>query len=81
RWWHVGRFDHVYVTDASQAGVRERKYDRELAAEMGGRLAGVMKRFRAEAPTVAEAFRAEMPTLTSRENWTRLYEQMNQASS
>jgi galactofuranosylgalactofuranosylrhamnosyl-N-acetylglucosaminyl-diphospho-decaprenol beta-1,5/1,6-galactofuranosyltransferase len=81
RWWHVGRFDHVYVTDASQAGVRERKYDRELAAEMGGRLAGVMKRFRAEAPTVAEAFRAEMPILTSRENWTRLYEQMNQASS
>lgn len=74
QWWHVGRFAHVFVTDASQSGVRERKFDRDLAAEMTGRLVGVMKRFRAEAPSVAEAFRREFPQLTSRENWARLYE-------
>ncbi|QCQ93234.1 glycosyltransferase [Rhodococcus sp. SGAir0479] len=74
QWWHVGRFAHVFVTDASQSGVRERKFDRDLAAEMTGRLLGVMKRFRAEAPAVAEAFRREFPQLTSRENWARLYE-------
>ncbi|KAF0963926.1 Galactofuranosyltransferase GlfT2 [Rhodococcus sp. T7] len=80
RWWHVGRFEHVYVTDASQAGVRERRYDRHLAAEMSGRLAGVIKRFRAEAHPVARAFRAEMATLTSRDNWTRLYTRTDEAN-
>lgn len=74
QWWHVGRFDHVFVTDASQGGVRERRFDSEKAAEMSGRLAGVMKRFLAEAPSVAEAFAREFPQLTSRENWARLYE-------
>ncbi|MGF7123337.1 glycosyltransferase [Rhodococcus sp. BE178] len=73
QWWHVSRFAHVFVTDASQSGVRERRFDRELAAEMTGRLFGVMKRFRADAPTVAEAYRREFPQLTSRENWARLY--------
>ncbi|RVW00139.1 glycosyltransferase family 2 protein [Rhodococcus xishaensis] len=74
QWWHVGRFAHVFVTDASQSGVRERRFDRELAAEMTGRLVRVMKRFRAEAPDVAEAYRRAFPQLTSRENWARLYE-------
>lgn len=73
QWWHVARFAHVYVTDASQAGVRERRYDRQLAAEMSGRLIGVLKRFRAEAPAIAQAYRREFPQLTSRENWARLY--------
>ncbi|WP_137725791.1 glycosyltransferase [Prescottella subtropica] len=73
QWWHVGRFAHVYVTDASQSGVRERTFDRGLAAEMTGRLVGVMKRFRAQAPAVADAYRKEFPQLTSRENWARLY--------
>ncbi|WKK11345.1 glycosyltransferase [Rhodococcus ruber] len=75
QWWHVSRFDHVYVTDASQLGVRERRYDRTLAAEMAGRLAGVMKRFRGEAQVVAEAYRAAFPRLVSRENWERLYQE------
>lgn len=51
QWWHVGRFDHVFVTDASQGGVRERRFDSEKAAEMSGCLAGVMKRFLAEEAT------------------------------
>lgn len=74
QWWHVGRFDHVFVTDASQGGVRERRFDSEKAAEMSGRLAGVIKRFLSEAPSVAQAFAQEFPQLTSRENWARLYE-------
>lgn len=72
KWWHVGRFEHVFVTDASQSGVRERRYDHALAKEMGVRLTQVVRRFRAEAPAVADDYRAAFDQLTSRENWARL---------
>ncbi|WP_328855907.1 glycosyltransferase [Williamsia herbipolensis] len=72
-WWHVGQFDHVFVTDASQHGCRERRYRRDLAREMTDRLVRLSLRFRREAPAVAEQYRSAMPELTSTTNWERLY--------
>ena len=73
QWWHVGQFDHVFVTDASQHGCRERRYDRDTARRLSERLVRVTMRFRREAPGVADAYRDAMPALTSVDNWARLY--------
>ncbi|GGF13628.1 glycosyltransferase [Williamsia phyllosphaerae] len=73
KWWHVGQFDHVFVTDASQHGCRERRHQRDLAREMSERLVRITLRFRREAPAVADDYRSAMPQLTSVENWARLY--------
>jgi galactofuranosylgalactofuranosylrhamnosyl-N-acetylglucosaminyl-diphospho-decaprenol beta-1,5/1,6-galactofuranosyltransferase len=72
-WWHISKFDHVVVTDASQGGVRIRQRDNATARKLVLRTYRLMKRLRAEAPTVSEQYRAAMPDLISRENWARLY--------
>lgn len=72
-WWHVALFDEAYVTDASQTGVRHRRFDKATARELSARLATLLKRFHAEADTVQHAWRDAASVLTSRENWARLY--------
>ncbi|ONI72630.1 glycosyl transferase [Actinosynnema sp. ALI-1.44] len=73
-WWHVSRFANVAVTDASQEGVRLRKYDRDLMMRLGKQSAAVLRRFMAEGNTVQQQYKEAMPNLTSRENWARLYQ-------
>nr|WP_042184342.1 glycosyltransferase [Kibdelosporangium sp. MJ126-NF4]CEL16234.1 Galactofuranosyl transferase [Kibdelosporangium sp. MJ126-NF4]CTQ94159.1 Galactofuranosyl transferase (EC 2.-.-.-) [Kibdelosporangium sp. MJ126-NF4] len=73
-WWHVSRFANVAVTDASQEGVRLRKYDRELMMKLGKQSAAVLRRFMAEGNVVQQQYKDAMPELTSRENWQRLYQ-------
>lgn len=73
KWWHVSLFREAYVTDASQAGVRLRRFDRETAIRLARELEALMRRFRSEYETVAERWRAAEPVLTGRENWDRLY--------
>ncbi|MCE7004867.1 glycosyltransferase [Kibdelosporangium philippinense] len=73
-WWHVSRFANVAVTDASQEGVRLRKYDRDQMMKLAKRTATILKRFMAEGNAVQQQYKQAMPELTSRENWARLYQ-------
>ena len=72
-WWHVSLFDHAVVTDSSQSGVRIRQRDKAKARQLLVRTVKVLRRLRNELPDVAQQYRDAMPTLTSRENWERLY--------
>jgi galactofuranosylgalactofuranosylrhamnosyl-N-acetylglucosaminyl-diphospho-decaprenol beta-1,5/1,6-galactofuranosyltransferase len=72
-WWHVSQFETAVVTDASQAGVRLLRRDRDQTIRMGMWLGRTVRRLLAEFPAVREQYRAAMPELTSRENWRRLY--------
>jgi galactofuranosylgalactofuranosylrhamnosyl-N-acetylglucosaminyl-diphospho-decaprenol beta-1,5/1,6-galactofuranosyltransferase len=72
-WWHVSLFRRAVVTDMSEAGLRVRTRDRALAVRLARRGAATLRRLLTEGPEVAVRYRAEMPTLTSRENWARLY--------
>ncbi|SFB01856.1 galactofuranosylgalactofuranosylrhamnosyl-N-acetylglucosaminyl-diphospho-decaprenol beta-1,5/1,6-galactofuranosyltransferase [Amycolatopsis marina] len=73
-WWHVSLFETAVVTDASQEGVRVRKYDRQRMFELAKHGVRTMQRLRKEGRAVQEQYRRATPELTSRENWTRLYE-------
>ncbi|WP_209636624.1 glycosyltransferase [Kibdelosporangium banguiense] len=72
-WWHVSLFDSVAVTDASQEGVRLRKYDRDLMFKLGKQTAALLRRFMNEGNIAQQRYKDAMPELTSRENWARLY--------
>ena len=72
-WWHVSLFDEAYVTDASQTGVRHRRFDKATARELSARLATLLKRFHSESDAAQQAWREAAQGLTSRENWARLY--------
>lgn len=73
-WWHISQFDTAVVTDASQEGVRVRKYDRDRMFDLGKRAVKVIGRLRKEGAAVQQQYKRAMPELTSRENWKRLYE-------
>ncbi|SFQ44268.1 galactofuranosylgalactofuranosylrhamnosyl-N-acetylglucosaminyl-diphospho-decaprenol beta-1,5/1,6-galactofuranosyltransferase [Amycolatopsis arida] len=72
-WWHVSLFETAVVTDASQEGVRVRRYDRQRMFDLARQGAKVLQRLRREGPAVRERYRRALPELSSRENWTRLY--------
>ncbi|WP_158888551.1 glycosyltransferase [Amycolatopsis anabasis] len=72
-WWHVSLFETAVVTDASQEGVRVRKYDRERMFSLARRAAKVINRLRKEGHAVQAQYKRALPELTSRENWKRLY--------
>ncbi|MBU3060251.1 glycosyltransferase [Nocardia sp. NEAU-G5] len=74
-WWHVGLFDHVMVTDASQSGVRIRRRDKAKARALLLRTILVMRRLRRELPELSRQYRAAVPELIARDNWERLYKQ------
>ncbi|SNS01435.1 galactofuranosylgalactofuranosylrhamnosyl-N-acetylglucosaminyl-diphospho-decaprenol beta-1,5/1,6-galactofuranosyltransferase [Geodermatophilus pulveris] len=74
QWWHVSRFRKVVVTDASQEGVRIRRFDRDTAVRLVRESAAVCLRLAKEGPAVAAAYRQALPELTSRENWRRLFD-------
>ncbi|GLY64013.1 glycosyltransferase [Amycolatopsis taiwanensis] len=73
-WWHVGLFETAVITDASQEGVRVRKYDRDRMFKLGKHGLSVINRLRKEGRAVQDQYRRAVPELTSRENWKRLYE-------
>ncbi|GAA1872534.1 glycosyltransferase [Pseudonocardia ailaonensis] len=73
-WWHVGLFRRAVVTDMGEMGVRIRERDRDKLFALAKRGTVALRRLRAEGPAVAERYRAAVPELTSRENWTRLYD-------
>ncbi len=72
-WWHVSQFETAVVTDASQEGVRVRRYDRQKMFELAKQGVQVINRLRKEGKAVQEEYKRAMPRLTSRENWKRLY--------
>lgn len=73
-WWHVSLFETAVVTDASQEGVRVRRYDRQRMFDLAKRGAMVIRRLRKEGRAVQAQYRRALPELTSRENWKRLYQ-------
>jgi galactofuranosylgalactofuranosylrhamnosyl-N-acetylglucosaminyl-diphospho-decaprenol beta-1,5/1,6-galactofuranosyltransferase len=73
-WWHVSLFETAVVTDASQEAVRIRKRDRDQTIKIAMEGARLIKRVLEETPDVVAEYRAAMPTLTSRDNWKRLYD-------
>ena len=62
------------VTDASQAGVRIRRRDKQKLTRLSRRESQGAQAFREEAPSLQEKYREALPELTGRENWARLYE-------
>jgi galactofuranosylgalactofuranosylrhamnosyl-N-acetylglucosaminyl-diphospho-decaprenol beta-1,5/1,6-galactofuranosyltransferase len=74
-WYHVSRFETAVVTDASQEGVRVRQRDPKAAKELLVRGAKVINALRKNAPELQEQYRAAAPTVTTRENWARLFGQ------
>jgi galactofuranosylgalactofuranosylrhamnosyl-N-acetylglucosaminyl-diphospho-decaprenol beta-1,5/1,6-galactofuranosyltransferase len=73
-WWHVSRFREALVTDASQQGVRVRRFERDKMLATSRRAARVLSRLAREGDAAAVAWRDAMPQLTSRQNWQRLFE-------
>jgi galactofuranosylgalactofuranosylrhamnosyl-N-acetylglucosaminyl-diphospho-decaprenol beta-1,5/1,6-galactofuranosyltransferase len=73
QWWHVSLFSRAIVTDASEEGVRIREYDRETSLRLLREAAAVCYRLVRQGPAAAQAYRDAEPTLTSRENWRRLF--------
>jgi galactofuranosylgalactofuranosylrhamnosyl-N-acetylglucosaminyl-diphospho-decaprenol beta-1,5/1,6-galactofuranosyltransferase len=72
-WWHVALYGTAVVTDSSQEAVRVRRFDRDKMIELGRRGAALLWRLSREGERARDEWRAAVPTLTSRENWTRLY--------
>jgi galactofuranosylgalactofuranosylrhamnosyl-N-acetylglucosaminyl-diphospho-decaprenol beta-1,5/1,6-galactofuranosyltransferase len=72
-WWHIALFETVVVTDASQEGVRVRRYDRDRMFRLARRGMRVISRLRKEGAVAQEQYKRALPELTSRENWKRLY--------
>lgn len=73
-WWHTSLFSTVVVTDANQDGVRVRSYDRAKTFDLAKRGVKVIQRLRREGAATQARYQGAMPELTSRENWTRLYD-------
>ena len=72
-WWHVSTFRRAVITDMSEQGLRVRTRDRARAVALARQGARSLRRLMTEGPTVAAQYRDAMGTLTSRENWARLY--------
>lgn len=72
-WWHVSLFQTVVVTEPSQEGVRVRRLDQALMWKLGAQGIRVLARFVREQPRVRRQYRTAMPTLTSRQNWKRIF--------
>ncbi|WP_328782678.1 glycosyltransferase [Streptomyces canus] len=73
RWWHLATLDAAVVTDASQQGVRLRRYDAGHQARLTRAAARALWRLLREGPDVRGPYRAALPGLSSRENWVRLF--------
>ena len=72
-WWHLSTFDDVWVTDASQSGVRHLTRDAAKEKSMRNELVALTKRLSDEWDSVAAQWRAAVPSLTSKENWEKFF--------
>lgn len=73
-WWHVSLFQTAVVTDPSQESVRVRRLDQALLCKLAVEGMRVIGHFMREQPRVRRTYRAAMPTLTSSQNWKRLFD-------
>ncbi|GAA2813828.1 glycosyl transferase [Saccharopolyspora taberi] len=72
-WWHVSRFRAAVVTDASQRGVRMRRFDREMLLRLARRGAVQLWRFLRHGGRTARRYRDAADGLGSAANWDRLF--------
>jgi galactofuranosylgalactofuranosylrhamnosyl-N-acetylglucosaminyl-diphospho-decaprenol beta-1,5/1,6-galactofuranosyltransferase len=73
-WWHVSLFETAVVTDASQEGVRVRRFDRQLMTSLARRSAAALWRLNREGERARAEWQQELPRLSSRETWSRLFD-------
>lgn len=73
-WWHVSRCATAVVTDRSQEAVRVRRLDQSLMRTLSGRGLRLAARLVREQPGVRRRYHAALPSLTSRQNWQRLFD-------
>jgi galactofuranosylgalactofuranosylrhamnosyl-N-acetylglucosaminyl-diphospho-decaprenol beta-1,5/1,6-galactofuranosyltransferase len=74
-WWHVARFRTAVVTDASQKGVRIRRYDRRLETALAKAGTRALTRLAVTGGSVRDQYRRALPELSSRTAWARLYQE------
>ncbi|MEV4397333.1 glycosyltransferase [Nonomuraea sp. NPDC049607] len=72
-WWHVALFRVAVVTDASQRGMRVRRYDRRRMLSLAAHGGKVLFRLLTHGAAVRERYRRALPELSSRESWARIY--------
>jgi len=73
-WWHVSLFDTAVVTDASQEAVRLRRLDRARLVGLARQALATTWRLRRHGRRSQLCWRDALPRLTSRDNWTRLFD-------
>ena len=64
----------MWVTDASQSGVRRLVRDRDRELALRSELIGLMRRLNSEWDSVRDRWRAAVPTLTDADNWEKFFE-------
>ncbi|HEX3593431.1 MAG TPA: glycosyltransferase [Pseudonocardiaceae bacterium] len=72
-WWHISRYSTAVVTDASQEGVRLRRLDTDRLHHLSQQGYATLRELYRRGGTVAGQYRDALPSLTSKENWERLY--------
>ena len=81
QWWHVSLFDQAVVTDASQAGVRIRRRDKQKLSKLTRANDEGAEEVPRRSPALQEKYRSALPELISRENWARLYNELISAAA
>lgn len=74
-WWHISTFDEVWLTDASQSGVRRLVRDHAKEKKLRDDLIALMRRLGSEWDGVRDTWRAAVPQLTSAENWEKHFQE------
>ena len=73
-WWHISTFDDVWVTDASQNGVRHLVRDLEKEKSMRAETISLMRELSSKWDDLAKQWRAAVPSLTSEDNWEKFFQ-------
>lgn len=73
-WWHISTFDDVWVTDASQNGVRHLVRDLDKEKSMRAETISLMRELSSKWDDLAKQWRAAVPSLTSEDNWEKFFQ-------
>lgn len=72
-WWHAGSFGTVVTTDRTQSTFRVRQISRRKSLHSYREIRSAIRRLKRRGPAAQAQWRAAMPSVTSRENWERLF--------
>nr|WP_255549399.1 glycosyltransferase [Corynebacterium sp. TAE3-ERU12] len=72
-WWHVSTFDDVWVTDASQSGVRHLTRNVRLEKQQRGELTALLRKLAKDWDAHCQRWQQAAPQLVSPENWEKFF--------